>query len=80
MEKREILNRYTLHKLGDDTVFIQNSHFNFSYTVSDHIVKPEFIGKHRYFGGLQCNYSQGSKEYIRLEEWLVEIAEKSLLI
>ena len=58
MKKNEILNSFRLDKLGNDTIFIQNKYFNFSYTVADSIVKDEFKGKYKYFGGLQCNYDE----------------------
>lgn len=78
MKRAEILNQYRVDKLDESTVFISNKHFNFSFTVADHVIKPEFIGQFRYFGGLQCNFNEGSQEYKRLEGWLCEIAEKIL--
>lgn len=78
MKKNEILNSFRLDKLGNDTIFIQNKYFNFSYTVADSIVKDEFKGKYKYFGGLQCNYDEESENYKNLEKWLIELAEKYL--
>lgn len=78
MKKDEILKNYVLHKLGNNTVFIMNNLFNFSYTEANSIVKDEFKNKYRYFGGLQCSYNEESPEYIRLEKWLCEIAENIL--
>lgn len=78
MKKKEILKNYRLSKLGENTVFIQNSHFNFSYTKADSIVKDEYKGQYRYFGGLQCNYHEDTEEYKNLEKWLCEIAESVL--
>ncbi len=78
MKKAEILNKYRIDKLGSNTVFIQNRYFNFSYTIADTVVKEEFKGQYRYFGGLQCEYEQGTEEYKNLEKWLCELAENTL--
>ena len=78
MKKKEILKRYELNKLDDNTIFIQNKEFNFSYTKADSIVKDEFKGVYKYFGGLQCNFHEESNEYKILEKWLCEIAENNL--
>jgi hypothetical protein len=78
MKKKDILKRYELNKLDDNTVFIQSRDFNFSYTKADSVVKDELKGQYRYFGGLQCGYEEGSNEYKILEKWLCEIAENSL--
>ncbi len=78
MKKAEILKNYRVDKLGSDTVFIKNSHFNFSYTKADSVVKDEYKGQYKYFGGLQSNYNEGSEEYKNLEKWLCEIAEQVL--
>lgn len=79
MRKEELLKSYTLNKLGN-TVFISNRQFNFSYTSADDVVKEEYKGKYRYFGGLQCSYHEDSQEYKNLERWLCEIAEQTLNI
>lgn len=78
MEKSEVLNKYTINKIDEYSVFSQNEYLSFSYIVSDSVVKEEYKGKYRYFGGLQCNYHKGSQEYRQLEQWLIEIAEKLL--
>jgi hypothetical protein len=78
MTKKEVLKDYRLSKLGENTVFIQNNHFNFAYTKADSIVKDEYKGQYRYFGGLQSNYHEDSVEYKNLEKWLCEIAESVL--
>jgi len=78
MKKNEVLNRIRIDKLGNNTVFIQNKYFNFSYTIANTVVKDEFKDKYKYFGGLQCEYSQDSNEYKSLEEWLCDIAESVL--
>lgn len=75
-KKAEILKNYRVDKLGDNTIFIGNREFNFSYTVANSVVKDEFRNQFRYFGGLQCNYHDDSIEYKNLEKWLCEIAEK----
>ena len=78
MKKQEVLNQFRIDKIGTDTVFIQNKFFNFSYTVADSVVKEELKGKYKYFGGLQCDFEQGSEEYKNLEKWLIEIADITL--
>ena len=80
MKKTEILHSYRIDKMGKETVFISNRFFNFSYTIAYNIVKDEFKGQYRYFGGLQSEYLEGSKEYNELEKWLCEIAENTLKI
>jgi hypothetical protein len=78
MKKVEILKGYRLDKLDDSTVFIQNKDFNFSYTKADNVVKEEFKGQYRYFGGLQCQFHEDTVEYKNLENWLCELAENAL--
>lgn len=78
MNLKEILKDYKLVKMGT-TVFISNKYFEFCYTQTKGLIKEEYIGFYRYFGGLQCNYDQNSSEYRILENALCEIAEKILL-
>jgi hypothetical protein len=78
MKKSEILKQIRIDKVGDNTVFIQNKFFNFSYTTANSVCREDLIGKFRYFGGLQSEYNQDSFEYKELEKWLCEIAEKVL--
>ena len=78
MKKKDVLKRYELNKLDDNTVFIQSKEFNFSYTKADSIVKDEFKGQYKYFGGLQCGFNEESNEYKILEKWLCELAESNL--
>lgn len=78
LKKAEILKRYELNKLDESTVSIQSKEFNFAYTKADDVVKEEFKGQYKYFGGLQCGFSENSIEYKNLENWLVEIAENIL--
>ena len=69
-----LLDNYTFSKIGD-FISIKSYDFNFVYQVADTIVKEEFKGKYRYFGGLQCGFDEGTPDYIQLEKWLIEIAE-----
>jgi hypothetical protein len=78
MKKSEILQSYSLTKLDETTVFIKSREFDFAYTKADSVVKDEYKGRYRYFGGLQCNYHKESPEYKNLESWLCEIAEFAL--
>jgi len=74
MKKSEILRQLRIDILGGGTVFIQNRHFNFSYT--------PMVGENsngRWIGGLQCNYLEGSTDHACLQRWLVGIAEGVLL-
>ena len=78
MKKKDVLKRYELNKLDDNTIFIQSKEFNFSYTKADSVVKDEFKGVYKYFGGLQCGFNEESNEYKILEKWLCELAENNL--
>ena len=69
--KKVILKNIRIDKLGENTVFIRNDHFNFSYTV----VEKDRPDDRRYFGGLQCNYSEDSEEFKNIENWLCTIVE-----
>lgn len=69
---------YRIDVLDKHTCFISNRFFNFSYTKADSVVKDEFKGKYRYFGGLQCEYEDITPEYKELEQFLVEKAESIL--
>lgn len=74
IEKKE-LSRIKIDILGNDCVMMQNKYFNFTYFIADKVVKDEYKGKYRYFGGLQSFYEKSSKEYEYLEDRLCEIAE-----
>lgn len=78
MNHSELLKSYEINKLDENTVFIYNKHFNFSYTKADSVVKYEFKGQYKYFGGLQCRFEKDSQQYKRLESNLCEIAESVL--
>jgi hypothetical protein len=75
MKKAEILKNYRIDKLGMNTVFISGREFQFSYTIANTVVKDEFKGQYKYFGGLQCSFVEESENYKNLEKWLCEIAE-----
>lgn len=77
MKKAEILKNYRVSKIND-TVFIQNEHFVFSYTPADNLVKDEYKGVYKYFGGLQSPYREEDPKHKLLETWLCELAEKIL--
>jgi len=67
--------------VNDNWVLITGKDFAFSYTAAKDVnvnLKPEYGGKHTYFGGLQCNYHEGSQEYVILESILVEISHDIL--
>ncbi len=66
---------YRIDVLDKNTCFISNRFFNFSYTKADAVVKDEFKGIYKYFGGLQCEYEQDTPEYKALEQFLSEKAE-----
>lgn len=75
----ELFKRYALTKLDNETVHISSrDNFDFCYTIADAVVRKEYIGQYRYFGGLQSNFEEGSEDYINLEEKLCLMAEKAL--
>jgi len=74
----KVLERYNIYKLDNISVSIYNKEFNFSYTIADKVVKYEFKGKYKYFGGLQCNYEVESELYNLLETRLAIIAQNVL--
>lgn len=76
---KELIN-YTINKLDDKTVFIQNKDFSFSYTIADYYVKDEYKGQYEYLGGLQCGFTKNSTAYLKLEKELVKIARFILKI
>jgi len=71
---KELIN-YTINKLDDKTVSIQNKEFSFIYNIADYYVKEEYKGQYEYLGGLQCNFKEGSTSYIKLEKELNKIAK-----
>ena len=75
----EIFKRLTIEKLDDISVLIHNKHFNFSY-MSIMALKKENQKDYRYLGGLQCEYSDDTKEYKEIESYLINLAESVLKI
>ena len=75
----EIFKRLTVEKLDDISVLIYNKHFNFSY-MSIMALKKENQKDYRYLGGLQCEYSDDTKEYKEIESYLIKLAESVLSI
>lgn len=75
----EIFKRLTIEKLDDISVLIYNKHFNFSY-MSIMALKKENQKDYRYLGGLQCEYSDDTKEYKEIESYLIKVAENVLSI
>ena len=75
----EIFKRLTIEKLDDISVLIYNKHFNFSY-MSIMALKKENQKDYRYLGGLQCEYSDDTKEYKEIESYLIKLAESVLII
>ena len=74
-----IFKRLTIEKLDDISVLIYNKHFNFSY-MSIVALKKENQKDYRYLGGLQCEYSDDTKEYKEIESYLIKLAESVLSI
>jgi len=75
----DIFKRLTIEKLDDISVLIYNKHFNFSY-MSIMALKKENQKDYRYLGGLQCEYSDDTKEYKEIESYLIKLAESVLSI
>lgn len=75
MKKKEAFESYQINKLDNDTVFVNSKEFSFAYTKADPVVKDEYKGKYRYFGGLQSGYDKSSDEYRNLEAWLCDLCE-----
>ena len=75
----DIFKRLTVEKLDDISVLIYNKHFNFSY-MSIMALKKENQKDYRYLGGLQCEYSDDTKEYKEIESYLINLAESVLKI
>jgi hypothetical protein len=69
----EIFKRLTIEKLDDISVLIYNKHFNFNY-MSIMALKKENQKDYRYLGGLQCEYSDDTKEYKEIESYLIKLA------
>lgn len=57
---------------------IDSPEFSFVYNDPDVICKPEYKGKYTNFGGLQCGFKEGSKEYEELYINLIVIAKSAI--
>jgi hypothetical protein len=71
---------YDIQILTGETVIINCDRFMFSYTPADNVVKDEFKGQYKYFGGLQCEFEEASTSYKLLEERLCGIAQLALSV
>lgn len=78
MTKKDYFKQFRIDVIIN-TVFISSKLFQFTFTPADNIVKEEYVGKYRYIGGLQCEYDSESQEFKRLENWLCDLAEQTLL-
>ena len=75
---REMFEQFHIDVMGT-TVMAHGKEFDFFYTpADDKIIKPEYQGTFRYFGGLQCGYDSDSHEYRQLENRLCDLAEAVL--
>ena len=74
---RQLPKSITINILGN-TIFLRSKEFDFSYTPADSIVKDEFRGQYKYFGGLQHIHPEESNEAKQLEKDLIEICETLL--
>jgi len=78
MDLKQILKQIQIDVIKN-TVFITSRYFNFNYTPIDkEKVKEKYQKSYRYLGGFQSEYDVDSKEYKRLEDKLIVIAEKVL--
>lgn len=78
MSVSDCLKKYLIRKFDDVSLSIEGDDFIFSYTVADAVVKEEYRGKYKYFGGLQCNYGRDTKEFVELEDSMCAIAQAVL--
>ena len=66
----------TLYK---NTVSITSENFDFMFTIADTIVRDEFKGKYRNFGGLQSNFEDKELNK-KLDVLLMDLSEKVIEI
>lgn len=66
----------TLYK---NSVSITSNDFDFAFTIADTVVKDEFKGKYRNFGGLQSNFDNKELNE-KLEVLLMDLSEKVIEI
>ena len=78
MTKEEIFNNCEINIFDKNSICIQNREFMFAYNQPDSIVKDEFKGMYRNFGGLQSSFLEDSPEYEELYNLLLECSEQIL--
>ena len=78
MTKEQIFNNCEIKIFDKTSLCIQNKEFMFAYNEPDSIVKSEFKGMYRNFGGLQSDYKEDSPEYEELYNMLLDYSEKLL--
>ena len=78
MTKEQIFNNCEIKIFDKTSLCIQNKEFMFVYNEPDSIVKNEFKGMYRNFGGLQSDYKEDSPEYEELYNILLDYSEKLL--
>jgi hypothetical protein len=75
MNRKELLKNIRIDILSKDSLRISSKDFDFAYNQPDSIVKEEFKGMYRNFGGLQSNYIDDKESHEKLEMLLIEFAE-----
>ena len=78
MTKEQIFNNCEIKIFDKNSLCIQNREFMFAYNQPDSIVKEEYKGIYRNFGGLQSGYLEDSPEYEELYNILLEYSENIL--
>ena len=78
MTKEQIFNNCEIKIFDKNSLYIQNQEYMFAYNQPDSIVKNEFKGMYRNFGGLQSGYMEDSPEYEELYNILLEHSENIL--
>jgi len=78
MTKEQIFNNCEIKIFDKNSLCIQNREFMFAYNQPDSIVKEEYKGIYRNFGGLQSGYLEDSTEYEELYNILLEYSENIL--
>lgn len=58
-----------------NSVTLSSPDFIFIYQNADSMVKDEFKGQYKYYGGFQSNLDPKSEEYKKLEQVMANIAE-----
>ena len=78
MTKEQIFNNCEIKIFDKTSLCIQNQEFMFAYNQPASIVKNEFKGMYRNFGGLPSGYLEDSPEYEELYNILLDYSEKLL--